>query len=73
MVQIFCIASLLCGKTFVMQASVMQSKRVRRLQAARTGQAALPRIDAPVDSTGNGLGIVGDTFDEFDNFRALQR
>jgi len=26
MVQIFCIASLLCGKTFVMQASVMQAR-----------------------------------------------
>jgi hypothetical protein len=72
---VFRVARLMCCKTFALKNSQASSRTNEasciNWAATLTRQAALTRVDAVVDSVGNGLGIVGETFNQFDNFGPL--
>ena len=69
----FCGASLLCCKTYGLQNFCVEDNQAssRANGASCTRQAALTRVGATVDSVGNGLGIAGETLNQFDNFGSL--
>ena len=61
-------------KIFVLKTFVLKTVRLRAAltaQAMLTRQTSLTRSGAPVDTVGNWPGIVGDTFNQFDDFRPL--